>query len=70
MLALKSFLLSNSELFGEVIDYFFITKFLNRGNEHESGLLWIQGAHVYGKAYDDVVVQFIDKYISFNSYEF
>ena len=34
--------------FGKISDYFFVTEFQNRGNEHDHALFWIEGALVYG----------------------
>ena len=46
--ALLKLLKNNDHFFGCVIDYFFVTKFQNRGNEHDHGILWIENAPVYG----------------------
>ena len=47
--AFRKLMMRNKALFGKVIDYSFVTKFQNRGNEHVHFMLWIQDAPVYGK---------------------
>ena len=47
--------------------FFFTTKFQQRGNEHEHGLLWIQDALAYGKTTNDEIDTFIEYYISIDS---
>jgi hypothetical protein len=54
--------------FGKISDYFFVTEFQNRGNEHDHALLWIEGAPVYGADKNSEIKQFVDKYITCNTY--
>ena len=39
----------DNSLFENVIDYFFVTKFQNRGNQHDHFLIWVKSAPIYGK---------------------
>jgi hypothetical protein len=34
-------------MFGEIQDYFFVTKFQSRGLAHDHGLLWVKNASQY-----------------------
>ena len=67
MSAMRTLILKNSQLFGEVQDYFFITEFQSRGNEHDHGLLWIKNAPIYGQSSEISITSFIDKYLSSDS---
>ena len=67
MSAMRTLILKNSQLFGEVQDYFFITEFQSRGNEHDHALLWIKNAPVYGQSFEHSIVLFIDRYLSCDS---
>jgi hypothetical protein len=53
--------------FGKISDYFFVTEFQNRGNEHDHTLLWIEGAPIYGVDNNSDIEQFVDKYITCNT---
>ena len=49
---------------GKVIDWFGRIEFQARGWPHWHGMLWIEGAPIYGKSSIEEVVAFIDKHIS------
>jgi hypothetical protein len=49
MNALKQMICHDDTFFEKVSDHYFVTKFQNRGSEHEHGLLWIENAPIYGK---------------------
>ena len=51
----------------KISDYFFVTEFQNRGNEHDHALLWIEGALVYEVDNNSQIEQFVDKYITCNT---
>ena len=57
-------MLKNQKIFGTVLDYFYVTKFQNWGNEHVHFMLWIKHAPIYGHCLNIVIENFIDKYIS------
>jgi hypothetical protein len=42
MAAFTNLLKKDSSIFSKVDDFYFLTKFKNRGNEHDHGLLWIK----------------------------
>ena len=63
----RKMMLKNQELFGKVSDYFFITKFQNRGNEHVHFMLWIKDTPIFGQCKNINIEDFIDKYISCDS---
>lgn len=68
-MATQHLITKNSSVFGKLKDYFFITKFQTRINEHEHGLLWIQNVPIYQKYSDEETVKFVDRYISsYSSY--
>ena len=46
---------------------FFVTKFQNRGNEHDHALLWKEGAPVYGDDNNSQKEKFMDKHITCNT---
>jgi hypothetical protein len=54
--------------FGKISDYVFVTEFQNRGSEHDHALLWIEGAPIYGADNNSQIEQFVDKYITCNTY--
>lgn len=58
--------MTNSKLFGKVVDNFFFTKFQNRGNEHVHFMLWIKDTPVYGNCTNEEIENFVDKFISFD----
>jgi hypothetical protein len=43
-----------------------ITKFQNRGSEHDHGLLWIKNAPLYGVHTNEKIERFIDMYIFYD----
>jgi hypothetical protein len=47
--ALKKLISRDKIFFEKVSDSYFVTKFHNRGSEHEHGLLWIEDSPIYGK---------------------
>ncbi|XP_059070801.1 uncharacterized protein LOC131860407 [Cryptomeria japonica] len=62
--AMKKLILSDNSFFGDISDYFSVTEFQNRGNEHDHFLIWTKDAPIYGKATTTDIVQFVDKYIT------
>jgi hypothetical protein len=44
--ALIQLICHDETFFEKILNYFFVTKFYNRGNEHDHTLLWIEGALV------------------------
>ena len=44
-----------------------MTKFQNRGNEHDHMLIWIQNAPIYGNESNDEIVKFFDHHITCNT---
>lgn len=60
-------MLKNDSLFRKVSDFFFVTEFQNRGNEHVHFMLWIQDAPVFGHCNNIDIEHFIDKCISSDS---
>jgi hypothetical protein len=63
---LRQLICYDETFFGKILDYFFVTKFQNRGNEHDHALLWIEGSLVYGADNNSQIEQFVDKYITCN----
>ncbi len=55
-------------LFGQLQDYFFVTKLQARGSEHDHGFLWIKDAPIYGINNNDEIESFVDKYIICDKY--
>jgi hypothetical protein len=47
--ALNHLICHEETFFRKVVDYYFVTKFQNRGSKHEHGLLWIEDAPIYGR---------------------
>ena len=56
--------MSRQNIFGKILDYYFVTEFQNRGSEHDHGLLWIQDAPIYGKNNNLEIENFVDRYIT------
>ncbi len=46
---------------------FFVTKFQNRGSEHDHGLLWIKNAPMYGVHTNEKIERFVEMYISYDA---
>jgi hypothetical protein len=51
-------------LFGQVVDYFFITKFLSRRLVHDHGLLWVKNVLQFGISSNNKVKNFVDTYLT------
>jgi hypothetical protein len=64
--ALRQLICHDETFFGKISDYFFVTEFQNRGNEHDHALLWIEGAPIYGADNNSKIEQFVEKYITCN----
>ena len=65
--ALCQLISHDHKYYGEINDYFYVTKFQNWGNEHEHDLFWIKFAPIYGQNTNIEIENFIDKYLSTNS---
>ncbi|XP_059077054.1 uncharacterized protein LOC131876217 [Cryptomeria japonica] len=62
--ALKKLISTDDSFFGNVLDYFSVTEFQNRGNEHDHFLIWVKDAPIYGKHSNSSIIEFVDKYIT------
>jgi hypothetical protein len=51
-------------LFGQVVDYFFITKFLSRRLVHDHGLLWVRNVLQFDISSNNKVEIFVDTYLT------
>jgi hypothetical protein len=67
MVAFRNLLKKDSSIFGKVDDFHFITKFQNRGSEHDHGLLWIKNGPMYGVDSNETIEQFVNKYVISNN---
>ena len=63
-LFIKDVLKSTAMPLGEIADYFYRVEFQQRASPHIHALFWVKGAPAYGKAPDDTVVHFVDKYVT------
>jgi len=63
-LLIKDVLKSTAMPFGEIADYVYRVEFQQRGSPHIHALFWVKGAPTYGKAPDDTVLHFVDKYVT------
>lgn len=61
---LRDVLLSPARPLREIADYFFRVEFQQRGSPHIHCLLWVKDEPKIGKDLDDVVIDFIDKYVT------
>ncbi len=57
----------DSSIFGKVDDFYFIIDFENKGSEHDHGLLWIKNGPTYGVDNNEIIKQFVDKYVTSNN---
>jgi hypothetical protein len=64
---LRQIISHDSKYYGELKHHFFVTKFKNRGSQHDHGLLWIKDAHIYGRNTNIEIENFVDRYLSTNS---
>jgi hypothetical protein len=51
-------------MFGEIQDYFFVTKFQSIGPAHDHGLPWIKDAPQYNISSNEQVKKSINKYLT------
>ena len=63
-LFIKDVLKCTAMRLGEMADYFYRVEFQQRGSPHIHALFWVKGAPAYGKAPDDTVVHFVNKYVT------
>jgi hypothetical protein len=61
------FMTKDHYCFGHIFNFYFFTKFQNRGSKHDHGLLWIKDVHVYGVRTNEENEWFVDMYISCNA---
>jgi len=54
--------------FREIVDYYFVTEFQNRGSEHEHGSLWVKNAPIYGVNSNSDIQNFVDNYLTCSTY--
>ncbi len=47
--------------------FYFVIKFQNKGNEHDHGLLLIKNGPTYGVDSNEIIEQFVDKYVTSNN---
>ena len=64
--ALKQLISQEETLFGKIADFYFVTKFQNRGAEHEHGFLWVENAPIYGINSNSDIENFVKKYLTCN----
>jgi hypothetical protein len=62
--AFRELLQKESCILGEVVDFFFVTKFQHRGSEHEHALIWIKNAPKFRVNSKEEIENFVEKYIS------
>ena len=60
----SQYILSDTHPIGNVMDYVIKIEFQMRGSPHAHCLLWVRNASRIDEDSDEVVCQFIDKYIS------
>ena len=58
------YLLSDAHPLGEITDYVIKIEFQMRGSPHAHCLLWVKDAPKIDQDPDEVVIDFIDKYIT------
>jgi hypothetical protein len=54
-------------IFGPLLDFFLVTKFQNRGSEHDHRIVWAANAPTYGSEFNKIIDFFVDKYITCDS---
>jgi len=62
--ALKKRYLKKETFFGEIVDYYFVTKFQNKGSEYEQGLLWVKNAAIYRFNSNSDIQNFVENYLT------
>jgi hypothetical protein len=69
MVAFHNLLKKDFFIFGKINDFYFVTKFQNRGSEHDHGLLWIKDALIYGVDNNETIEKFITslKFVRFTN---
>lgn len=58
--SMRKLLTSDISFFGRINDLFSVTKFQNRGNEHNHLLVWVDNALMYGRESNIEIVTFVD----------
>ncbi|XP_063446963.1 uncharacterized protein LOC134726488 [Mytilus trossulus] len=61
---LKDVIMSDAQPIGHVIDYFYRVEFQQRGSPHTHCLFWVEDAPKFNEDEDDIVTEFVDKYIT------
>jgi hypothetical protein len=56
--------MKNNSIFGHLFYFFFVTEVQSRGSQHDHGLSWVANAPIYGLDSNNVIENFVDKYIS------
>ncbi len=69
MKSFRTLCMKDNSIFGHLLDFFFVTKFQSHGSQHDHGLLWVANAPIYGLDSNNVIENFVDKYISCDNNE-
>jgi len=56
--------MKNNSIFGHLLHFFFVIKFQSHGRQHDHGFLWVANAPIYGLDSNNVIENFVYKYIS------
>jgi hypothetical protein len=57
--------MKDNSIFGAfILDFFFVKKFQSHGSQHDHRLLWLTNAPLYGLDSNNVIENFVKKYIS------
>jgi hypothetical protein len=59
--------MKDDTIFEPSLDFLFVTKFQNHGNEHDHRFLWVANASTHGLNSNKIIEFFVDKYITFDS---
>ena len=64
LLEFRKLLIKEASIMGKVIDFFFVTEFQARGNEHDHAVIWIKNVPKFQISSNKEIEDFVDKYIS------
>jgi hypothetical protein len=67
MKSFRTLCIKTNSIFGHLLDFFLLHNFKVMGSQHDHGLLWVANAPIYGLDSNNVIENFVEKYISCNN---
>jgi len=61
--------MKDNSIFGHLLDFFIVTQFQSCESQYNHGFLWIANAPTYSLDSNNVIENFVDKYISCDNHK-